>query len=371
MRAQTSVYGIKSQQKNNLPQFYEEIISHFKAETCLKPQSVILSGCQTWSHSQGIYENEYSPAEARERDSSEKVNIKQITQRCLSATEMNLITIGWPGTQLTYRTPWKPSPWWDLLSMVTKGEERKTEMRRVHCWHQLTSAALLTGTQYSHCGVSMNLTHGGPVILVGGCEALINVNDNAEDYYWFLAVFIVCLQLFVVGSNKKLTSIVGWSPLWERDVMWSECDNIHVHILKAGAVAHLAILIHRLLREVTNVTLTFSTITGFTESPISTQRDLTLDGITHPSILNILNLQFFSWMCIFLCIQGDATIHVQLITGQSLALILKVQLLLTSSDSSRLGSVFPSLLRCDTVELHSSPRVKTLHCCLIYSKLNY
>lgn len=153
--------------------------------------------------------------------------------------------------------------------------------------------------------------------------------------------------------------------------MWSECDNIHVHILKAGAVAHLAILIHRLLREVTNVTLTFSTITGFTESPISTQRDLTLDGITHPSILNILNLQFFSWMCIFLCIQGDATIHVQLITGQSLALILKVQLLLTSSDSSRLGSVFPSLLRCDTVELHSSPRVKTLHCCLIYSKLNY
>lgn len=51
---QTSVYGIKSQQKNNLPQFYEEIISHFKAETCLKPWSVILSDCQTQSHSQGI-----------------------------------------------------------------------------------------------------------------------------------------------------------------------------------------------------------------------------------------------------------------------------------------------------------------------------
>lgn len=142
--------------------------------------------------------------------------------------------------------------------------------------------------------------------------------------------------------------------------MWSECDNIHVHILKAGAVAHLAILIHRLLREVTNVT--FSTITGFTESPISTQRDLTLDGITHPNILNILNLQFFSWMCIFFyASKGTPPSMFSLSLANPLALILKVQLLLTSSDSSRLGSVFPSLLRCDTVELHSSPRVKTLH----------
>lgn len=236
-----------------------------------------------------------------ERDSSEKVNIKQITQREMPVSHGNEPHYHW----LTWYTT-NLSNTLETIAMVRpfingnqgRGEKNRA-MRRVHCWHQLTSAAaaLLTGTQYSHCGVSMNLTHGGPGILWGGCEALINVNDNAEDYYWFLAVFIVCLQLFVVGSNKKLTSIVGWSPLWERDVMWSECDNIHVHILKAGAVAHLAILIHRLLREVTNVT--FSTITGFTESPISTQRDLTLDGITHPNILNILNLQFFSWMCIF------------------------------------------------------------------------
>lgn len=139
--------------------------------------------------------------------------------------------------------------------------------------------------------------------------------------------------------------------------MWSECDNIHVHILKAGAVAHLAILIHRLLREVTNVTLTFSTITGFTESPISTQRDLTLDGITHPNILNILN--FFLGCVFFYASKGTPPSMFSLSLANPLALILKVQLLLTSSDSSRLGSIFPSLLRCVTVELHSSPRVKT------------
>lgn len=43
-------------------------------------------------------------------------------QRCQSAMQMSLITIGWPVTQLTYQTPWKPSPWWDLSSMVTKGD---------------------------------------------------------------------------------------------------------------------------------------------------------------------------------------------------------------------------------------------------------
>lgn len=46
-------------------------------------------------------------------------------QRCQSAMQMSLITIGWPVTQLTYQTPWKPSPWWDLSSMVTKGEADK------------------------------------------------------------------------------------------------------------------------------------------------------------------------------------------------------------------------------------------------------
>lgn len=300
-----------------------------------------------------------------ERDSSEKVNIKQITQREMPVSHGNEPHYHW----LTWYTT-NLSNTLETIAMVRPfingnqgwGEKNRA-MRRVHCWHQLT------GTQYSHCGVSMNLTHGGPGILGGGCEALINVNDNAEDYYWFLAVFTVCLQLFVVGSNKKLTSIVGWSPLWERDVMWSECDNIHVHILKAGAVAHLAILIHRLLCEVTNVTLTFSTITGFTESPISTQRDLTLDGITHPNILNILN--FFLGCVFFYASKGTPPSMFSLSLANPLALILKVQLLLTSSDSSRLGSIFPSLLRCVTVELHSSPRVKTLHYGLIYSILDY
>lgn len=62
-------------------------------------------------------------------------------QRCQSAMQMSLITIGWPVTQLTYQTPWKPSPWWDLSSMVTKGDsgqERYKHRQRkvVQHWRQ-------------------------------------------------------------------------------------------------------------------------------------------------------------------------------------------------------------------------------------------
>lgn len=187
--------------------------------------------------------------------------------------QMSLIIIGWPVTQLTYQTPWKPSPWWDLSSMVTKGDSRQERYKHrqrkvVQHWQQFV--LLLCSEAHQQ---AQRLTEEESVMLTAGCYlttsrghkliiirvSRLTQNQQLSRYHpsslfpWSSAS---------AGGRSRFTQLLPPGEAPPPLSRWSCSHILNIWSFKTGLWCH-----HNVEREGMKKKTTFSTGTGERVSP--------------------------------------------------------------------------------------------------------